>query len=65
LRTYQYGERLADRIDFEELALKSVDPSLGPSLSHSQIGSHNEMLGEKDKNMGKKRIKVRAFNNSL
>jgi hypothetical protein len=64
LRTYQYGEHLVDRIDFEELALKSVDPSLSPSLSHPQVGSHNEMMGKKDENMGKKRIKVRAFNNS-
>ena len=32
-RVYVYGERLVDRIDFEELALKSVDPSLGPKLS--------------------------------
>ncbi|KAI0784780.1 mitochondrial K+-H+ exchange-related-domain-containing protein [Abortiporus biennis] len=31
-RTFIYGERLIDRIDFEELALKSVDPSLGPKL---------------------------------
>lgn len=28
------GERAMDRIDFEELALKSVDPTLGPSLAH-------------------------------
>ncbi|KAI0693232.1 mitochondrial K+-H+ exchange-related-domain-containing protein [Cytidiella melzeri] len=32
-RTFVYGERLVDRIDFEELALKSLDPSLGPSLT--------------------------------
>ncbi|KAH7885241.1 mitochondrial K+-H+ exchange-related-domain-containing protein [Phlebopus sp. FC_14] len=31
LRVYEYGERIVDRIDFEELALKSVDPSMGPS----------------------------------
>ncbi|KAH9949867.1 mitochondrial K+-H+ exchange-related-domain-containing protein [Amylocystis lapponica] len=31
-RTYLYGERLVDRLDFEELALKSVDPSIGPKL---------------------------------
>ena len=28
-----YGERLIDRIDFEELALKTLDPSLGPKIS--------------------------------
>ena len=27
-----YGERLVDRLDFEELALKSFDTSLGPKL---------------------------------
>ncbi|GJE88527.1 mitochondrial K -H exchange-related-domain-containing protein [Phanerochaete sordida] len=32
-RTFLYGERLVDRIDFEELALKSLDPSLGPKLT--------------------------------
>ncbi|EKM51624.1 uncharacterized protein PHACADRAFT_127350 [Phanerochaete carnosa HHB-10118-sp] len=32
-RTFSYGESLVDRIDFEELALKSLDPSLGPKLS--------------------------------
>ncbi|KAI6039358.1 mitochondrial K+-H+ exchange-related-domain-containing protein [Pisolithus marmoratus] len=30
LRLFQHGERLVDRIDFEELALKGVDPSLAP-----------------------------------
>jgi hypothetical protein len=29
-----YGERLVDRVDFEELALKGVDPSMGPKLSN-------------------------------
>jgi hypothetical protein len=33
LKTYQYGERIVDRMDFKELALKGIDPSLGPSLS--------------------------------
>lgn len=32
-RTFVYGERQVDRMDFEELALKSLDPSLGPSLT--------------------------------
>ena len=30
---FLYGERLVDRLDFEELALKSLDPSLGPKFS--------------------------------
>ncbi|KAI0701553.1 mitochondrial K+-H+ exchange-related-domain-containing protein [Cerioporus squamosus] len=32
-KTFLYGERLVDRLDFEELALKSLDPSLAPKLS--------------------------------
>lgn len=30
--TYESGERIADRIDFEEMALRNVDPSLGPTV---------------------------------
>ena len=30
---FNYGERLIDRLDFEELALKSLDPSLGPKIT--------------------------------
>lgn len=33
LKTYQAGERLVDRMDFEELALKGIDPSLGPQVT--------------------------------
>jgi hypothetical protein len=32
-RVFNYGERLIDRLDFEELALKSLDPSLGPRIT--------------------------------
>lgn len=31
-RVYDAGEKLVDRMEFEELALKSVDPSMGPSI---------------------------------
>ncbi|KIY44749.1 hypothetical protein FISHEDRAFT_67308 [Fistulina hepatica ATCC 64428] len=34
---YRFGERIVDRMDFEELALKGIDPSLGPSLTHPDI----------------------------
>ncbi|KAF8895599.1 mitochondrial K+-H+ exchange-related-domain-containing protein [Infundibulicybe gibba] len=34
LRVYKAGEGLVDRMDFEELALKGIDPSLGPSIRH-------------------------------
>ncbi|KAI5980729.1 mitochondrial K+-H+ exchange-related-domain-containing protein [Pisolithus albus] len=37
LRLYQHGERLVDRIDFEELALKGVDPSLSPSFRNRRV----------------------------
>ncbi|RDB18948.1 Uncharacterized protein C23H3.12c [Hypsizygus marmoreus] len=32
LKMYQVGERLVDRMEFEELALKGIDPSLGPKI---------------------------------
>ena len=32
-KVFTYGERLVDRLDFEELALKSLDPSLGPKIT--------------------------------
>ncbi|KAF9646219.1 hypothetical protein BDM02DRAFT_3100221 [Thelephora ganbajun] len=33
IKVFNYGERLVDRLDFEELALKSLDPSLGPKIT--------------------------------
>ena len=45
-RTYEYGERLMNRMDFEELSLRSIDPSLGPSIKHP--GGGGALLG-KDK----------------
>lgn len=41
-KLFTYGERLADRIDFEELALKGVDPSLSPKISHPRSSSEPE-----------------------
>ncbi|KAE9393882.1 hypothetical protein BT96DRAFT_1022823 [Gymnopus androsaceus JB14] len=32
LKVFRTGERLVDRIDFEEHALKAVDPSMGPAI---------------------------------
>ncbi|KAI6114375.1 mitochondrial K+-H+ exchange-related-domain-containing protein, partial [Pisolithus sp. B1] len=46
LRLYQHGERLVDRIDFEELALKGVDPSLAPSLRNVAGLSGSNQKGE-------------------
>ncbi|KAG5644545.1 hypothetical protein DXG03_008200 [Asterophora parasitica] len=34
LKVYQGGERLVDRLEFEELALKGINPSLGPPITH-------------------------------
>ncbi|KAL5635465.1 hypothetical protein ACGC1H_004304 [Rhizoctonia solani] len=39
LKVHTYGEKLVDRIDFEELALASIDTSLGPKIS--QLGAHS------------------------
>ncbi|EIW80899.1 hypothetical protein CONPUDRAFT_89976 [Coniophora puteana RWD-64-598 SS2] len=47
-KLYKYGERLSDRIDFEELALKGVDPSLGPSLAHPDVGGKEAEKIEND-----------------
>ncbi|KAK0562858.1 hypothetical protein OC844_002487 [Tilletia horrida] len=33
-RTYQLGERIMDRIEYDEWALKGIDPALAPSLKH-------------------------------
>lgn len=33
-RTYTLGEKLMDQIEYEEWALKGVDPSIGPTLAH-------------------------------
>ncbi|KAF8628645.1 hypothetical protein AX15_003777 [Amanita polypyramis BW_CC] len=30
---YEMGEKLMDRLDFEELALKSINPSMGPTIT--------------------------------
>jgi hypothetical protein len=47
LKLYRFGERLEDRIDFEELALRSIDPSLGPKLSSPDFaGSRHEAKAE-------------------
>jgi hypothetical protein len=46
-------------MDFEELALKGVDPSLGPSITHPQLGGRNdEKLAKEAQSNGKTRITV-------
>ncbi|KLO09062.1 hypothetical protein SCHPADRAFT_834439 [Schizopora paradoxa] len=44
-RLFVVGERAVDRIDFQELALKSMDPSLGPKISN--FGSPDVKFEEK------------------
>ncbi|KAG9125833.1 hypothetical protein FRC07_006031 [Ceratobasidium sp. 392] len=39
LKVHTYGEKLIDRVDFEELALASTDTSLGPKAS--QLSAHD------------------------
>ena len=48
-----------DRIDFEELALKSMDPTLGPSIVH--YGQPNVEVKEEEK----RKAKVRLFPRSV
>ncbi|KAG7088216.1 hypothetical protein E1B28_012233 [Marasmius oreades] len=45
LKVFRAGERIVDRIDFEELSLKGVDPSLGPTILHPDISGRR---GEKN-----------------
>ncbi|KAI0269811.1 mitochondrial K+-H+ exchange-related-domain-containing protein [Gloeopeniophorella convolvens] len=41
-KVFSYGEKLVDRVDFEELALKGVDPSMGPNISHPRSPSEEQ-----------------------
>ena len=41
-KIFTYGERLVDRVDFEELALKGVDPSMGPKMSRPRSPSEEQ-----------------------
>lgn len=41
LKVFRAGERVVDRIDFEELSLKGVDLSLGPTILHPDISGKN------------------------
>jgi len=45
-RVYQVGERMMDRVEFEELALKNIDLSISPSLAQfrsSPISENNKV----------------------
>ncbi|TFK83217.1 hypothetical protein K466DRAFT_498883 [Polyporus arcularius HHB13444] len=46
-RAFLTGERIADRLDFEEHALRSLDPSLGPKLSSILPRGSNSMAQDK------------------
>lgn len=50
LRVFRTGERLVDRIDFEEHALKAVDPSSSP-ISVDTNGHEAQETHEKQKVM--------------
>ncbi|KAG6919633.1 hypothetical protein DXG01_003497 [Tephrocybe rancida] len=43
LKVYQGGERLVDRLEFEELALKGIDPSLGPTITQPDVPASGEV----------------------
>ena len=50
LYVFRMGERTVDRIEFEELALKSIDPSLGPRITHpTSAEMDSEQNQEKEK----------------
>ncbi|KAG8747597.1 hypothetical protein FRC10_000139 [Ceratobasidium sp. 414] len=52
LKVHTYGEKLIDRIDFEELALASTDASLGPKASQqSTRDSEGKRLSEQQSKM--------------
>ncbi|KAF6754903.1 mitochondrial K+-H+ exchange-related-domain-containing protein, partial [Ephemerocybe angulata] len=55
LKTFQAGERMVDRMDFEELALKSIDPSLGPSIKHP---ASNELDSDRREKDAQERIQI-------
>ncbi|KAG8947569.1 hypothetical protein FRC04_010619 [Tulasnella sp. 424] len=40
LKVHNWGESVYERIDFEELALKAIDPTLGPKLKRNSESSH-------------------------
>lgn len=48
-RTYSLGERLMDRIEYEEWALKGIDPALGPTLNPNERKDRSEEKGEETK----------------
>lgn len=51
-RTYTLGEKLMDRIEYEEWALKGVDPAMGPTL-RSPIKNSEEVESKKEEEMTK------------
>lgn len=59
LKTYELGERIVDRIDFEELALKGVDPSLGPSITHADItGQEANVVNSSEKQSPREVLRI-------
>ena len=48
LKVFRTGERIIDRVDFEELALKSVDPELGPTILHPDFSGKKGKEKEKE-----------------
>jgi len=58
LRTYELGERIIDRIDFEELALKGVDPTLGPSIPNPDITGQANKVDHLEKQTPREVLRV-------
>ena len=65
---WRRGESLVDRMDFEELALKGIDPTLGPSLSHPDLPGNNAKKQRKEEESqikGTKRLAVSSSRSSI
>ncbi|KAF8827797.1 hypothetical protein HHX47_DHR4000418 [Lentinula edodes] len=61
LKVFRIGERLVDRLDYEELALKGVDPSMGPTILHLDIrGKGVEETDENKKVINSSNVAYRA-----
>lgn len=47
-RTYNLGEKMMDRIEYEEWALKGVDPTIGPSVKPIKMKQEGKEINKED-----------------
>ncbi|KAJ3826811.1 mitochondrial K+-H+ exchange-related-domain-containing protein [Lentinula raphanica] len=60
-KLFRMGERLVDRLDYEELALKGVDPALGPTIFHLDPRGKGEPLARPIAIAGKNLPQIRLL----